>query len=165
MTQSKKVILYAEDEESDAFLFQWAFKEAGIDHRLVVVPNGKAAIEYLSGDGAYADRLAHPLPSLVLLDLNMPGASGLEVLKWIRTTPSICTLLAVMLTSSDQDADIHRAYVQGANGYLVKPGNMEGLVKMAKAIKDYWLGQNRAGAWREVSAVPNSVAGARKEAE
>ena len=121
------------------------------DGNLVVVPNGKAAIEFLSGAGAYSDRIRHPLPCLVLLDLNLPGASGLEVLKWIRATPSICTLATVMLTSSDQEADIHRAYMQGANGYLVKPGNMEGIVKMARAIKDYWLGQNRMSAWREVS--------------
>ena len=154
MIQSNHVILYAEDDESDAFLFQHAFEEAGISHRLVVVPNGKVAIEYLSGDGAYADRVQYPLPNLVLLDLNMPGISGLEVLKWIRTTPSISTLLAVMLTSSNQDADIHRAYVQGANGYLVKPGNIEAIVTMAKAIKDYWLVQNRVSGWVEVSGVP-----------
>ena len=151
MTQFREVILYAEDEETDVLLFQCAFREAGIGHRLVVVPNGKAAIEFLSGAGAYSDRIRHPLPCLVLLDLNLPGASGLEVLKWIRATPSICTLATVMLTSSDQEADIHRAYMQGANGYLVKPGNMEGIVKMARAIKDYWLGQNRMSAWREVS--------------
>ena len=59
-----------------------------------------------------------------------------------------------MLTSSNQDADIHRAYMQGANGYLVKPGNIEAIVTMAKAIKDYWLMQNRVSGWVEVSGVP-----------
>jgi CheY-like chemotaxis protein len=129
------------------------FKQAGINHRLVVVSSGKAAIEYLSGDGAYADRVQHPLPSLALLDVKMPGISGLDVLKWIRTTPGVCTLVAVMLTSSNQDADIHRAYLQGANGYLVKPGNLEAIVTLARAIKDYWLVQNRSSAWAQVSAV------------
>ena len=73
----------------------------------------------------------------------MPGTSGLEVLKWIRTTPALCTLIVVMLTSSNQDADIHRAYLQGANGYLVKPSGIEDLIAMAKSIKDFWLVQNR----------------------
>ncbi|MBI3829533.1 MAG: response regulator [Planctomycetes bacterium] len=150
MTQCNKVILYAEDDEDDAFLFQHAFKQAGISHRLVVVPNGKTAIEYLSGDGAYADRVQHPLPSLVLMDLKMPGISGLEVLKWIRTSPSLSTLLVVMVTSSNQDTDIHRAYLQGANGYLVKPGNIDAIVTMARSIKDYWLMQNRVTGWVEV---------------
>ena len=143
MIPSKEVILYAEDDDSDAFLFQRAFKQAGISHRLVVVSSGKAAIEYLSGQGQYVDREQHPLPSLVLLDLKMPGVSGLEVLKWIRATPSVCTLVVIMLTSSNQDADIHRAYLQGVNSYLVKPSSMEGIVTMAKAVKEYWLVQNR----------------------
>jgi CheY-like chemotaxis protein len=143
MNPSKKVILYAEDNDSDAFLITHAFKKAGIEHAVVVVPNGQAAIQYLSGEGEYADRERYPLPSLVLLDLNMPGVSGLEVLKWIRTTPSVCTLVAVMLTSSNQDTDIHRAYMQGANGYLVKPGSLDAIISMAQSIKDYWLTQNR----------------------
>jgi CheY-like chemotaxis protein len=140
------VILYAEDDESDAFLFQHAFKNAGISQRLVVVPGGREAIDYLSGEGAYADRVRHPLPCLALLDLKMPGVSGLEVLKWIRATPRVSTLITLMLTSSNQDTDIHRAYIQGANGFLVKPGKIEEIEAMVRAIKDYWLGQNRASA-------------------
>jgi CheY-like chemotaxis protein len=66
------------------------------------------------------------------------------VLKWIRTTPGLSTLVVVMLTSSNQEADIHRAYLQGANGYLVKPNKIEELVSMVRAIKDFWLVQNRA---------------------
>src|SRR5687768_11684350 len=142
--QSSEVILYAEDEESDAFFVQRAFAQAGITQRLVIVPNGQAAIDYLAGKSAYADRTKHPLPSLVLLDLNMPGLSGLDVLKWIRMTPTVCTLVVVMLTSSNQDTDVHRAYQQGANGYLVKPGDIDSILTMARAIKDYWIEQNRA---------------------
>src|SRR5205085_11582344 len=111
--------------------------------------NGRAAIEYLEGAGQYADRARYPLPSLVLLDLNLPGTSGLEVLKWIRITPTVSTVAVIVLSSSNQDADIHRAYLQGANGYLVKPGNIDGMVTMAKAIKDFWLVHNRAGSWAQ----------------
>lgn len=142
MTSATDLILYADDDENDAFLVQLAFSKAGVANPLVVVSSGKAAIEYLSVC-AEPGRAAYPLPRLVLLDLNMPGKSGLEVLKWIRGTPALSTLVVVMLTSSNQDTDIHRAYLQGANGYLVKPGRIEELVTLAKSIKDFWLTQNR----------------------
>lgn len=152
--QADEAILYAEDEETDAFFVERAFKQAGISQRLVVVRSGQEAIDYLAGRGDYADRARHPLPRLVLLDLNMPGVSGLEVLKWIRTTPAVCTLVTIMLTSSNQDVDVHRAYQQGANGYLVKPADIHSLLSMAHAIRDYWLTQNRATA-------PTSTPGSR----
>jgi CheY-like chemotaxis protein len=152
--QTRDVILYVEDDESDTFLFQRAFAATGISPRLVVVPTGKTAIDYLSGSGAYTNRIQHPIPQLVLLDLKMPGISGIDVLKWIRRTPTVSTLVVVMLTSSNQDADIHRAYVQGANGYLVKPSNIEDMIVMAKAVNDYWLVQNRASAWTELKSIP-----------
>jgi CheY-like chemotaxis protein len=141
---TKKPVLYAEDEENDALFVQRAFSETSILSPLVVVPDGAVALDYLAGTGAYSDRLAHPLPCLVLLDLNLPRKSGLEVLKWIRAQPTISTLPVIILTSSGQEADIHRAYLHGANGFLVKPGKPDALLVMVKAIKDYWLIQNRA---------------------
>jgi CheY-like chemotaxis protein len=137
------VILQIEDDENDALLLAKAFTQAGVAQPLVAVRDSQAAMDYLTGEGAYADRAQHPLPCLVLLDLNMPGSSGIDVLKWIRRTPSVSTLPVVVLTSSNQDGDIHRAYLQGANGYLVKPDRLEEIIAMARAIKDYWLVQNR----------------------
>lgn len=141
---SANPILYAEDEENDVYFIRRAFEQAGIRNPLAVVGDGQRAINYLTGMGDYADRNKHPLPCLVILDMKMPEKSGLEVLKWIRSQPAICILPVLMLTSSSHDADMHRAYVQGANGYLVKPGSPDELVAMAKAIKDYWLMQNRS---------------------
>jgi CheY-like chemotaxis protein len=138
------IILYAEDDENDAFLIERAFKKAGISNRLVVVSDGNAAVEYLAGEGKYAARDTYPLPGLILLDLNIPGKSGLEVLKWIRVHPLVSMLLVVVLTSSNQESDIHRAYIQGTNGYLVKPRTPDEMLVMARAIKDYWLTLNRA---------------------
>jgi CheY-like chemotaxis protein len=110
---------------------------------LVVVSDGQEAIDYCAGTGRYTDRKEHPLPCLLLLDLNMPRKTGLEVLTWVRHETSVATLPAIVLTSSLQDSDIQRAYLHGANAYLGKPSQPDGLVVMAKAILDFWLNQNR----------------------
>ena len=135
-------ILYAEDDENDAFLIQRAFRQAEIINPLVIVSDGSAAIDYLSGIGNYSQREEHPLPCLVLLDLKMPGKSGLEVLEWKLNQPSLSTLPTLMLTSSSQERDIRQAYSLGANGYMLKPNTPGDLLLLAKAIKDYWLNRN-----------------------
>jgi CheY-like chemotaxis protein len=140
---TQKLILYADDEENDVFLMRLAFKEAGIEDRLEAVTDGNQAVDYLTGAGVFGDRNKYPFPSLVLLDLKMPGKSGHSVLKFIRTQPSTCTLPVIVFTSSNQESDVHRAYLLGANGYLIKPGNPTELVTMVKGIRDYWLTQNR----------------------
>lgn len=134
-------ILYAEDEENDILFMERAFKLAGVQNPLITVANGQLAIDYLSD---VATREPHQLPCLTLLDLKMPLKSGLEVLKWIRSQPATCALPVIVLSSSDHDTDIHRAYIQGVNGYLVKPGNPRELETMVRALKDYWLTFNRS---------------------
>jgi DNA-binding response OmpR family regulator len=116
-----------------------AFHFAGVANPLVTVPNGQLAVEYLASLHEQDPAL---IPCLVLLDLNLPLKSGLEVLKWIRAHPLFCTLPVLVISSSDQDSDIHRAYVHGVNGYLVKPSNPKELQAMVKALKDYWLTYN-----------------------
>src|ERR1700683_619023 len=93
-----KPILYAEDEENDAFFLQRAFVQAAVGNPLVVVRNGQEAIDYCTGSGRFSNRDEHPLPCLVLLDLNMPRISGIEVLNWIRSQPSISNLPVIVLT-------------------------------------------------------------------
>jgi CheY-like chemotaxis protein len=138
-----KPILYAEDEDNDAFFLKRAFSKTGIAHPLVVMPDGQQAIDYLAGTGGYTDRNQHPLPCLLLLDLNMPMKSGLEVLEWIRKSSPVATLPVIILSSSLHDADIHRSYRQGANAYLVKPVEPAQLLAMTMTIRDFWLTQNR----------------------
>ena len=141
-------VLYAEDEENDAYFLQRAFKTVEIPHPLVVVNDGQEAINYCRGDGAYANREEHPFPCLILLDLNMPKRSGIQVLDWIRKESLFPHVPVIVLTSSLQDADIALAYGHGANAYLVKPYKPEDLITMSQSINDFWILQNRTTAKR-----------------
>src|SRR5258706_10365573 len=132
-------VLYAEDEDNDVFLMQRAFAKACISNPLQVVIDGAAAIRYLSGTGEFEDRKRFPTPCLVLLDLNLPRRSGLEVVKWIREQPRLQLLPVVLLTSSKQARDIGSAYTLGANGYLVKPASSEKLIELVTTLRDACL--------------------------
>lgn len=132
-------ILLAEDNEDDVFFMQRAAKAAEIHHPIQVAGDGRVAIDYLAGHGRYADRAAHPVPFLVLLDLKMPHKSGLEVLEWIRCQPALQTMLVLILTTSREEADVQRAYRFGANAFLVKPPNASQLVELMKLIRAFWI--------------------------
>ena len=132
-------ILLVEDDEADIFLLRRAFRNARIANPLIEVRDGQAAIQYLSGEGDYADRARYPIPFLILLDLRLPKLSGFEVIAWMRDQPQLANLIVVVLTASDHVPDVTRARDLGANSYLVKPGNFEELVEMVKRIKGRWL--------------------------
>src|SRR5439155_13492332 len=114
----QETILMVEDDPNDALLIQRALQKAGLRHPLKLVRDGDQAIAYLSGQGIYEDRQRYPLPFLVLLDLRMPGTDGFEVLQWARQEPALKRLLIVVLTSSNLQSDVDRAYEFGANSYL-----------------------------------------------
>src|SRR5205807_5891563 len=101
------------------------------------------AIEYLKGEGKFADRQEHPLPSLLLLDLNMPLRNGFEVLEWLRLQPGLRRLLVIVFTSSQLPEDVNRAFELGANSYLVKPHDFKKLEETARYLEEYWLKLNR----------------------
>jgi CheY-like chemotaxis protein len=138
MNQVDRYILYAEDEETDAFLFERAFHRADLKCGVVIVPNGQAAIDFLGRAMDKSQPEQQELPALILLDINMPAVSGLEVLRWIRATEALAPVTTLMLSSSEMPADIRRAYLLGANGFLLKPSNLEDCRTMARAIAD-WL--------------------------
>lgn len=145
MKKNQQTILYAEDEPNDAFLFEYALRRAGVMHQLNVVPDGRAAISYLA-DTLRGHGVSQDLPALVLLDVHMPGVSGFDVLEWIRATPSLYSLITLMLSSSHHPRDLERAYALGANGYLVKPCSIEESVAIVKALHDFWLTHNHVPA-------------------
>ena len=128
-----EIILLAEDNENDVFLFQTVFRDVGLSNRLAVVHDGEQAIDYLQGTGAYANRARHPLPLLTVLDLNMPRKGGLEVLDWLRRQPALKRMPAYIMSASNRPEDVEAAYESGANAYIVKPGSLDGLTEMVRA--------------------------------
>jgi CheY-like chemotaxis protein len=136
------VILMAEDDENQVVLMRRVFKQARLLNPVHVVKHGEEAIAYLKGEGQYANREEYPLPALLLLDLKMPRKNGFEVLKWIREQPSLCALRVIVLTSSEEMADVNRAYQLGANSFLVKPADFEKFVSIIQTLQGYWLWMN-----------------------
>lgn len=132
-------ILAAEDEESDAFLLQRALQQAGSPYPLIVVRDGREAVDYLAGVGPYQDRASYPVPALLLLDIKMPRMSGFDVLTWIGQQPGPKTFPIVMFSSSAHDSDMQRARELGASEYLVKPHSFEELIRTVRQLCDRWL--------------------------
>jgi CheY-like chemotaxis protein len=143
MTHPKEYpILLVEDSEDDQLLIRRAFAKAKLANPLHVVDDGDKAVAYLAGEGPYADRAAHPLPTIILLDLKLPRRSGHEVLEWLRARPDLRRIPVVILTSSTESADVRRAYDLGANSYLVKPVEFDDLREMLSKINIYWIDLN-----------------------
>ncbi len=123
MSVAGGTVLLVEDFDDDVFAFKWALKKADVTLPVQVATDGQRAIDYLSGFGAYADREAHPLPSLVFLDLKLPYVSGMEVLAWIRQRPELDSVPVVILSGSDEARDHEQAASLGAADYVVKPAS------------------------------------------
>jgi CheY-like chemotaxis protein len=140
---NEKFILLAEDDDNDVLLLERAFEKAGLRHSLRIVRDGDQAIQYLEGRGIYSDRKKFPLPFLILLDLKMPGTGGFEVIQWIRREPELKRLLVVVLTSSNVQSDVDRAYELGANSYLVKPVSFDEMANLIQRFEMYWTELNR----------------------
>jgi CheY-like chemotaxis protein len=137
-------ILVAEDDPTDAYFFERAFRRADIPVALHFVRDGQEVLDYLQGAGQYADRTRYPLPHLLLLDLKMPRLDGFNVLEWVRKRPALNNMLIVIFSSSDEPRDINRAYGLGANSYLVKPHSMAELTALVGRFKKYWLETSKA---------------------
>jgi CheY-like chemotaxis protein len=144
---AKPVTLVVDDSENDIFLLRRAFKRAGIRESLHEVHNGEEAIAYLLGQGVYADRGQYPVPSLVLLDLNMPMKNGFDVLSWARAEPAFKRLAIYMLTASMRTEDVERAFDLGASSYLVKPSSLEEFTLMLQCMRDWMRHDQFARHW------------------
>ena len=129
-------ILLVEDNPGDVRLTQEAFKEGQIRNNLSVVKDGAAALDFLHRRSQYNNA---PTPDLILLDLNLPKKNGHEVLEGIKNNLALKAIPVVILTSSDADVDILKAYNLNANCYIKKPVHLEQLLRVVKAIDNFWL--------------------------
>jgi len=134
-----KDILLVEDNPDDVELTRIAFSEAQLDSRLEVVRDGVEALDYLFARGAHAGRDPAKLPSIVLLDLNLPKVDGREVLQAIRGNEATRSLPVVVLTTSTEPFDVDASYALGANSYIRKPVDFEQFVWAVKQVGLYWL--------------------------
>ena len=137
------LVLQVEDREEDVYLLKRAIQRAEVRAEVRAVVDGQEAIDYLAGNGRYADREQFPLPYLILLDLKLPLKTGFDVLAWIRAQPTLRTLIVIVLSSSIDEGDLEKAYQLGANAFLVKPSDMHTLVEMCRAMKLFWLTHNQ----------------------
>jgi CheY-like chemotaxis protein len=136
-----KTILLVENKPDDLEVTLGALAEAHRSHDVVTVRDGEQALDYLLRQGPHADRLAGN-PSLVLLELDLPGINGLQVLQCIKSNPDLKSIPVVVLTSSRDRKDLTRAYRLKANAYVVKPRDR---AKFAEAMRElclFWGGLN-----------------------
>ena len=128
------VILLVEDCAEDASLVQASFKRWGITNPVQVVPDGEHAVDYLSGNGLYADRARYPLPSLALLDLNLPQMSGFEVLEWVRARHDFSNLPVVVLSGTKDPTHFEEAQRLGANACVAKTLDLAELYELIQHL-------------------------------
>ena len=136
---NNKTILLVEDNPSDVELTKRALAKHNITNKLVVAQDGKEALDYLFGTGTYAGRDIKDSPTVVLLDLKLPKINGLEVLQNIRANELTKLLPVVILTSSDQEADMLSSYQLGANSYIRKPVDFNQFAEAVRYLGLYWL--------------------------
>ena len=134
-----KVILLVEDNPSDVGLTQRALAKAHIANEMIVAKDGEEALDYLWATGAYSGRHASDMPALILLDLKLPGISGLEVLRQIRGDARTRRVPVVILTTSKEEQDVAAGYDLGVNSYVRKPVDFYQFADAVAQLGLYWL--------------------------
>lgn len=138
-TTKPNVIIMAEDDADDRLLVKDALHECDWDADLRFVENGEELLDYLLRQGKYQTAEHSPRPGLILLDLNMPRKDGREVLRDIRAHTELRRIPVVVLTTSKADTDIERIYELGANSFISKPVQFDGLVNLMRVLAQYWF--------------------------
>jgi CheY-like chemotaxis protein len=130
-------VLLVEDDPGDVLLVKDAFEDHKVGNALSVVSDGVEAMQYVRGEGSYASAAR---PDLILLDLNLPRKSGIEVLAEIKGDPKLFTIPVVVLTTSEAEEDILAAYKLHANAYITKPVDFERFSQIVHQIDDFFIG-------------------------
>lgn len=141
MPNSRKsiVILIADDDAEDRMLIKDALEENMVTNVLHFAEDGEELMDYLHNKGKFADKIANPLPGLILLDLNMPRKDGREALKEIKANPALRLIPIVVLTTSQAEEDILKTYNLGVSSFITKPVTFSSLVDIMKTISKYWF--------------------------
>ena len=137
-------VLTVEDSDEDFEAFRRGWQKSGIKNPLYRCENGDEALYFLFNHGKYADKSLYPRPELILLDLNLPGTDGREVLAEIKNDPNLKTIPVVVFTTSANPKDLEICYQNGANSYIIKPINAQSLMSMIKKLSQYWLEINQS---------------------
>ncbi|KRF10320.1 response regulator [Paenibacillus sp. Soil766] len=135
MSQNVEILL-VEDNPGDIRLIVEVLKEGKIHNNLSVVEDGEEALAYLRREGSYRDAI---VPDIILLDLNLPKINGTEVLAEIKKDPLLKYIPVIILTTSEAEQDILRAYDLHANCYITKPVNLEQFLTVVRSIENFWL--------------------------
>ena len=146
MKAKPAIVLLVEDDEEHAVLIMRTLEEVKV--KVYWVSDGEEAMDYLLHRGIYKDEEKSPRPDLILLDLRLPKLDGHEVLKEIKRSEDLKIIPVVVLTISESEADMIKAYHNHANSYLVKPLNFENFKKMMDGMSFYWLRWNQLP-WRK----------------
>jgi two-component system, response regulator len=140
MTFRSQLILFIEDSDDDFYATQRAFKKAGLKNPIHRCTNGDQAVDYLFHRGEFSD-LSQPfhLPGIILLDLNLPGLDGREVLRQVKEDPKLRKIPVIVLTTSNAEKDIEQCYQDGANSYVQKPVGLHDFFLAIARLKDFWF--------------------------
>jgi two-component system response regulator len=130
-------LLLVEDDEADILLAQRAFERANIWNKVDVVRDGRETLDYLRNQGAYADKTKYPRPGLILLDLNLPGIDGREVLETMYKDPNLKTIPVVIVSTSDYERDIEYGRARDVQHYIIKPIQVDNILETCSAVHDF----------------------------
>lgn len=132
-------ILLVEDSPEDFEATVRAFKKSGLRNPIVRCEDGDSALDYLFRRGQWADPESSPRPGVILLDLNLPGTDGREVLQEIKKHDQLRHIPIIVLTTSNDDRDVEACYQAGANSYVQKPVDMDGFIRAIERLNGYWF--------------------------
>jgi CheY-like chemotaxis protein len=137
-TVEANVVLIVEDYEDDAKLLELLLTGAGVTNPVRTVLSGEHAIAYLQGTPPFWDRAKHPMPSVIFLDLKLPGIDGFELLRWLRANPNLKEVFIIVLSATGDLMSVQAAYALGANSFLVKPCRPADLENLIVCYPNLW---------------------------
>ncbi|MDY7226112.1 response regulator [Hyalangium rubrum] len=132
-------VLVVEDNDEDFDMLQLAFQAAAVPNPLVRCSDGEETLEYLFRRGRYPSAEQAPRPGLVLLDLNLPGVDGRQVLEQVKADPVLRGIPVIVFSTSDNPKDVQSCYQSGVSAYLLKPVDLERFERMVRLLKEFYL--------------------------